>query len=90
MLHSGVLCVKQSQIKAYKNLTRVFDVSNYSLKDSLNLLKGCYLVCISRGSNGVNGFYAVDQVSKKHVVCLGQRAATILNDYSIPELIDIY
>lgn len=89
MVHSSMLTVKQSQIKQYRNLTRVIDVSDCSIDTALKFLGGCSLVCISRGSNGVNGFYMFAPVSHKHIVCLGPKAHEILNSWSFSELIDL-
>ena len=91
LINPSMLTVKQSQIKQYRNLTRVIDVSDVSIDTAIKFLGGCSLVCISRGTDHtVNGFYMFEPMSHKHVVCIGKRAHTILNGYSFRELIDLY
>lgn len=92
LINPSMLTVKQSQIKQYRNLTRVIDVSDCSIDTAIKFLSGCSLVCISRSSTDhtVNGFYMFSPESHKHVVCIGKRAHTILNEYSFRELIDLY
>ena len=91
LINPSMLTVKQSQIKQYRDLTRVIDVSDVSIDTALKFLGGCSLVCISRGTdNSVNGFYMFAPESHKHVVCIGKRAHNILNEYSFRELIDLY
>lgn len=90
MVHSSMLRVSQRQIKEYKNLIRVFDISDYKINVALNLMEGCYIVCISRNSyHRVNGFYMVNPKTGRQIVCIGTRADDILNAYSFPELIDL-